>query len=139
MSDFFLSNCVGLCGFVLAYEGVDVDARKFNTRSVVLNFFLEHPMPSLDEIRAEKIQVRMEKVALDAQIAKALKASDLLDAQLRQLKMERAAAQVGQSASTSMDAYMMSSRSFSSEDALRLQNRERSKVAAIARWLTGRE
>jgi hypothetical protein len=96
-------------------------------------------MPSLDEIRAEKIQVRMEKVALDAQIAKALKASDLLDAQLRQLKMERAAAQVGQSASTSMDAYMMSSRSFSSEDAFRLQNREQSKVAAIARWLTGRE
>jgi predicted transcriptional regulator len=38
-----------------------------------------------------------------------------------------------------MDAYMMSSRSLISEDALRLQNRERSKVAAIARWLTGRE
>jgi hypothetical protein len=96
-------------------------------------------MPSLDEIRAEKIQVRMEKVALDAQIAKALKASDLLDAQLRQLKMERAAAQPSDPASTSMDAYMMSSRSLISEDAFHLQNRERSKVAAIARWLTGRE
>ena len=96
-------------------------------------------MPSLDEIRSEKIQVRMEKVALDAQIAKALKASDLLDAQLRQLKLERAAAQLGEPATASMDAYMMSSRSLISEDALRLQNRERSKVAAIARWLTGRE
>jgi hypothetical protein len=96
-------------------------------------------MPSLDEIRAEKIQVRMEKVALDTQIAKALKASDLLDAQLRQLKLERAAAQLGEPATASMDAYMMSSRSLISEDALRLQNRERSKVAAIARWLTGRE
>jgi hypothetical protein len=96
-------------------------------------------MPSLDEIRAEKIQVRMEKMALDTQIAKALKASDLLDAQLRQLKLERAAAQLGEPATASMDAYMMSSRSLISEDALRLQNRERSKVAAIARWLTGRE
>jgi hypothetical protein len=96
-------------------------------------------MPSLDEIRSEKIQVRMEKVALDAQIAKALKASDLLDAQLRQIKLERAAAQLNEPATASMDAYMMSSRSLISEDAFRLQNRERSKVAAIARWLTGRE
>jgi hypothetical protein len=96
-------------------------------------------MPSLDEIRSEKIQVRMEKVALEAQIAKALKASDLLDAQLRQLKMERAAAQLGQPASASMDAYMMSSRSSRSEERFQLQSRERSKVAAIARWLTGRE
>jgi len=39
MNEFFLSNCVWLCGFVPAHEGVDLDARKFNTRSVVLNFF----------------------------------------------------------------------------------------------------
>jgi hypothetical protein len=95
-------------------------------------------MPSLEEIRAEKVQVRLEKVALDAQIAKALKASEFLGNQLRQLKIEQAMRRPAAPATTSMDAYLGINGDAYEDDLPRLRRRERSKAEAIARWFSGR-
>ena len=95
-------------------------------------------MPNLEEIRAEKIQVRLEKVALDAQISKALQASEALANQLRELQKEQTAAAQRSASSRSMDAYLGVRHSDDDERPVVRRRHQRSATEAIARWLSGR-
>jgi hypothetical protein len=94
-------------------------------------------MPSLEEIRAEKVQIRLEKIALDAQILKALKASDLLSEQLLQLRIEQSMKITTSPGVTSMDAYLGIRGVGGDGYLVPLKPSELSATQAIARWFTG--
>ena len=95
-------------------------------------------MPSLEEIRTEKQQARFEKVALDAQISKALKASEVLADQLRQLEKKQSMTKQTSPMKPSMDAYLGIGQADEEYLPIIRQRRQSSAKEAIFRWLSGR-
>jgi len=132
---------VGLCVLVPGPEVLGPRKRKFTTSAKPARFNLRSDhMPSLEEIRAEKVQIRLEKIALDAQILKALKASELLSEQLLQLRIEQSMKITTAPGVTSMDAYLGISGDGDGDgdgDFAPLKPSEHSATQAIGRWFTG--
>jgi DNA-binding HxlR family transcriptional regulator len=98
----------------------------------------ENEMPSLEEIRIEKQQARFEKVALDAQISKAIKASEVLADQLRQLEKKQSMTKQTSPMKPSMDAYLGIGQADDEDLPIIRQLRQSSAKEVIFRWLSGR-
>ena len=136
-----------LCSFVSACESWPFLIAKFKPLFSfvdVTSLIKVREMADLREIKAVKTQMRLEKVALDAQIRQALLASEALANQVRAMN-ELQAAQVAQAqaaggnvANGRMDQYLGDRGPRYSVGDNGEGKRGGKAVQAISRWLSGR-
>lgn len=136
-----------LCSFVSACESWPFLIAKFKPLLSfvdVTSLIKVREMADLREIKAVKTQIRLEKVALDAQIRQALLASEALANQVRAMN-ELQAAQVAQAqaaggnvANGRMDQYLGDRGPRYSVGDNGEGKRGGKAVQAISRWLSGR-
>ena len=136
-----------LCSFVSACESWPFLIAKFKPLLSfvdVTSLIKVREMADLREIKAVKTQMRLEKVALDAQIRQALLASEALANQVRAMN-ELQAAQVAQAqaaggnvANGRMDQYLGDRGPRYSVGDNGEGKRGGKAVQAISRWLSGR-
>ncbi len=133
-----------LCSFVSACESWPFLIAKFKPLFSfvdVTSLIKVREMADLTEIKAVKTQIRLEKVALDAQIRQALLASEALANQVRamnELQAAQAQAAGGNVANGRMDQYLGDRGPRYSVGDNGEGKRGGKAVQAISRWLSGR-